>query len=60
MVAKEQKLDVRTLLIGLAALRREEAHHRRAEAEALRARAERGRQPWSAWCRGFSIPGKGA
>ena len=40
MAAKEQKVDVRTLLIGLAALRREEAHHRRAEAEALRARAE--------------------
>jgi len=40
MAAKEQKADVRTLLIGLAALRREEAHRRRAEAEALRTRAE--------------------
>jgi len=39
-MANEKKVDVRTLLIGLAALRRDEAHYLRAEAEALRTRAE--------------------
>ena len=39
-MANEKKADVRMLLIGLAALRREEAHHRRAEAEHLHAQAE--------------------
>jgi len=39
-MANEKKVDVRSLLIGLAARRREEAHHLRAEAEHLRAGAE--------------------
>ena len=39
-MANDKNVDVRTLLIGLAALRREEAHYLRAEAAALRTRAE--------------------